>query len=319
MKRVFGIAAVLVALAALVVLLRCIGLAQPLSDRWQWHDGELSAGQLASVIGELQQQSLPAEVFDSEDLSGWLAGRLAEVDINGQADDSAIAETRLIQYAELLAAVHGVGNWRDIPGWYQHTYLAADAMANDYLNLCRLWFKRGAALQWQLTALEEQLLAALVSASTTAPAACQSEQDLLAMYRGVQQQQNGIGWLAPAALRQLWIRQLHGRYSGEAPLQQRLSTVSDLIRMLAAGRSDEQIASARALALLTPAEALPALRFQLLIQSAEPLQLAIVSALSGYGSALRPYLPQLKLLQRQTPSDALKSGIQHLIQKTNGH
>jgi hypothetical protein len=319
MKRVFGIVAALLILTVVAIAALYVRLSQPLSDQWQLHDDELSLVQMDSVITKLQGQILPAEVYASKDLPGWLVNRLLVVHINGEPDEDSDSDALLVKYTELLAAVHSIGGWEQTPGWYRQSYLAGpEPMVVDYLNLCRLWFKRAVALQWQLTPLEQQMLAAVVAASTIGPDACQSQQDVLAVYRGAHKQQDSTDWLAPAALRHLWLRQLDGGYSSAEPLVQRLSTVSDVIRLLAAGEPAEQLASARVLGLLMPPEALPALRFQLITQPSETLQLAIVSALSGYGSALRPYLPQLKLLQRQTSSDALKSGIQRLIQKTNG-
>jgi len=313
-KTIFVVLIFLLALVAAYFL----SVKRSLSSHWVINEGHLNSEQVDEVLLALRSEQLPELVYSSPELTAWLLDKLSVVDFDGKASDKESIE--LAKYAELMSEIHRIGRWHQVPGWYRDVYSNGDSsMSRQFQGACKKWLNHIRISQWALTPEEDAVFAQVVSASRIHGNACLSEDELIALYKGTVARKEGFLQTSKSALHEIWLGYYSGEYPNQTKVLNSVRIVEDLIHLIGHESTEVSIASLKVIAILTPDAALPALRTHLVRSQNEAVQLAIVEAMTGYGTKLRPYWEQLRLLQRAVKSDEVRISIQQLIEKSSGH
>lgn len=290
-----------------------------LSPKWLVEGEELNAEQVEQTIVDLRDGILPELVSDSPDLSGWLLDRLNTYQILTQAvtDNERIVDT----YSTLLAQLHLVGQWSEPSGWYRENYSSLGV--SRYINFCRKLLNRADLMLWKLDDASDSLVGNVMAGAGFKDSGCFTISELHSYYLKAEKHKNGIGNTQEIILQLIWKMSFPkgSKFLTSIEfeeIEKSIKRPADFIGLLVHDDSDVIIASANSIRLLAPVAALPALRFKLITSNVEEERLAVLSAMEVYGSRVRPYIPQLKLLMANSDSQTLRAGLKKLIDSNRG-
>lgn len=316
--RIIGIVAIFVALAAGYYLLAFEN--DPyLSPKWLVEDGELSAEQVQQTINDLLDGIVPELVSDSPDLSGWLLNRLNTHQLTPQP--GANHERNVDVYSMLLSQLHLVGQWIEPSGWYREKYSVLGV--SRYVDFCRKLVNRADLMLWKLDEVSDSLVGNVMTGAGFQDAGCFTTPELTGHYSKAEKHKNGINKTQKVMLQLIWKMSFpeDSKFLNSIEfekIKESIERPADFIGLLVHENSDVVIASANSIRHLVPVAALPALRYQLIASNVEEERLAVLSAMEVYGSRVRPYIPQLKLLMANSDSQALRAGVKKLIDSNRG-
>ncbi|MAE92175.1 MAG: hypothetical protein CMI67_21820 [Pelagibaca sp.] len=290
-----------------------------LSPKWLVDDGMLNAEQVQQTIDDLRDGIVPELVSDSPDLSGWLFNRLSTHQITTQSDTD--NDQNIDAYSMLLAQLHLIGQWTEPSGWYRESYSALGV--SRYIDFCRKLVNRADLMLWKLDHVSDSLVANVMAGAGFQDAGCFTISELNGHYSKAEKHKDGITRSQKVMLRLIWKMSFPAESKFLSSIEfekikESIERPADFIELLVHENSEVVIASTNSIRLLAPAAALPALRYQLIASNVEEERLAVLSAMEVYGSRVRPYIPQLKLLMANSDSQALRAGIKKLIDSNRG-
>lgn len=312
---------------AVVVVLSIISLAislvwlqsSKLPAGWLTEDGYLSSDKVREVTLALRAGERPKDMLQSSVVADELIDVvLLGVEPSANVDELGPNEKNQLLAAKLLAEIQ-VASLLHIN---LSSYSASDEAMND-LQAGLIPLVNRIQKDQKVTAFKADVLAELllpVALGTQDERL--SKKNIIKIYQILSKQKSPHGNLHAALLHLLWLKSQGGDISKSLDniyvLEKIISSQGDLIRSLNYHQRNIVLGSLKLIKELVPKNAIHALKYHLISNKNEKIQLAALEAIALYGVAARPYNQQLKSLLYLTKSDNLKNKIQAVLKKING-